>query len=139
MCQAKPQDLVIGQLGRGEFQVSSEPGRVRRKGKGGDGGRRRVRAGRAAGVEAPPQTWRASGFGLRWLRQRCSVSPPPPPSCLPTPPSLRPVQSPLPANSNDLLSERESQHSCIWKGKPGQGPDTPHWGPFPDWGTVYLD
>lgn len=62
-----------------------------------------------------------------------------PPSCLPTPPSLRPVQSPLPANSNDLLSERESQHSSIWKGKPGQGPDTPHWGPFPDWGTVYLD
>lgn len=80
-----------------------------------------------------------AGFGLRWLRQRCSVSPPPPPSCLPTPPSLRPVQSPLPANSNDLLSERESQHSSIWKGKPGQGPDTPHWGPFPDWGTVYLD
>lgn len=68
----------------------------------------------------------------------CASSSPPLPACPPLLP-LRPVQSPLPANSNDLLSERESQHSCIWKGKPGQGPDTPHWGPFPDWGTVYLD
>lgn len=44
LCQTKPQNLVISQLGRGEFQVSSEHGRVKRKGKGGDGGRWCVQA-----------------------------------------------------------------------------------------------
>lgn len=67
----------------------------------------------------------------------CVSSSPPFLPAHPSFPPPRPIAPP--ANSNDLLSERESQHSSIWKGKPGQGPDTPHWGPFPDWGTVYLD
>lgn len=98
LCQIKPRNLVISQLGRGEFQVSSNHSRDQRGGKGRDGGRWYVQA---VGWEEQPLP---KPGGICWPRQPHSVSPFPSP-CLPSP--LAPLSSPpVPTNINDRLLEQ---------------------------------
>lgn len=90
LCQIKPRNFIIGQLGRGEFHVSSSHGRVRGGGK--------VVMGR----------WyvQAAGWAEQPLPDPGGICGSPSPSpCLPSP--LAPLLSPpLPDNVNDRLLEK---------------------------------